>query len=551
MKPVRTRRWAATAALILLTGSVLAQAPATPGSLGMVVANHPLGVLAGMRVLAGGGNAVDAAVATAAALGAAEPYLSGLGGDGFMLVYWADDAEVYSLEFAGVAPVKAKPDLFKDGVVNFNGPLSIAVPGAAAGWAAALDRFGGLPLDRVLGPAIEIAERGFPASAYAADAMTWAAGPFFEWEEIGVRAWWDGDPVPPGVGDTIRNPMLAETYRTLARDGLRTFYTGPVADELVTFVQRHGGVLEQSDLAAYEANWQEPLRLEYRGNTLVTPSDQSTGGLATLQTLNVLEEFDTPAWDALGAERSHVLIEAVKLAAEDRTRYGGDPNGQAGPIPYGKLLSDEYAAQQSARIDLGRAADAPNAGVEQAGTSHIVVIDRFHNVVSMTVSLGSGWGSGMVAGTTGVVMNNSLTLFSLDHESATALAPGKRVAWNMTPMLVLDDRGAWLAIGTPGGTSIWQTMPQVVSLILDQGWTIEEAIQAPRFRWALSNTSVTFESRVPQETIDALAAMGHPVRTYADWSIEVGAVAAAMIDRDSGAFVGSADPRREGLVIGW
>jgi gamma-glutamyltranspeptidase/glutathione hydrolase len=518
----------------------------------MVVANHPLASVAGVRVLAEGGSAVDAAIATAAALGAAEPYLSGLGGDGFMLVYDAAEGTVHALEFAGVAPAAATPEAFADGFLPFDGPTSVVVPGAAAGWAEAHERYGVLGLDRVLAPAIEIAEHGFAASAYAADAMSWAAAQFFDWDEAGVQAWWGGDYVPPGVGDTIRNPRLAATYRALARDGLRSFYQGPIADEIVAFVGRHGGLLTADDLAAYEARWQTPLEIDYRGWRVLTPSDHTTGGLATLQVLQIVEGFAADRWGADDPERLHVLIEAVKLAAEERARYGGDPVHAGAPVPYERLLSDAHADELRTRIDLGAAAAGRPAGVEQPGTSHLVVVDRHGNVVSMTVSIGSGWGSGLVAGETGVVLNNELNLFALDPASPNALAPGKRVSWNMSPTLVMDDEGPVYALGTPGGTSIWQTLPQVLTLLLDQGSDLQAAVDAPRFRWALSGTSVSVEPRWPEATVAALEALGHPVRAYAvPFSIEVGAVAAVRLDRAEGRIVGAADPRREGLAVGW
>lgn len=545
------RRFLAAAAWAAL-GVACAQGVASPGNVGMVVANHPLASVAGVRVLAEGGSAVDAAIATAAALGAAEPYLSGLGGDGFLLVYDAAQGTVHALEFAGVAPAAATLDAFAEGFLPFDGPSAAVVPGAAAGWAAAHERFGVLGLDRVLAPAIEIAEHGFVASAYAADAMTWAAAQFFDWEEAGVQAWWGGEVVPPGVGDTIRNPRLAATYRALARDGLRSFYDGPIADELVAFATRHGGLLTAEDLRGYEARWQEPLEIDYRGWRVLAPSDHTTGGLATLQVLQIVEGFAPDRWRADDPERLHVLIEAVKLAAEDRARYGGDPEYAGVPMPYATLLSDAHADELRARIDLGAAAAGRPAGVEQPGTSHIVVVDRHGNVASMTVSIGSGWGSGFVAGETGVVLNNELNLFSLDPASPNVVAPGKRVLWNMAPTLVLDEEGPVYALGTPGGTSIWQTLPQVLTLVLDHGWDLQAAVDAPRFRWALSGSSVSIEPRVPEATLEALEALGHPVRAYAvPYSIEVGAVAGVVLDRDGGRIVGAADPRREGLAVGW
>ena len=532
----------------LLSGVALGQPSVAGGSTGVAATNHPMATFVAMEVLLEGGNAVDAAVAAAATLGVAEPYLSGLGGDGFMLVYWAQDDEVYALDFSGRAP--AGLDTLEGGMIPFEGPNSVAVPGAAAGWHAALERFGTLPVEQILEPAASLAQEGFPASAYAADAMSWAAAQFLDWEEMGALAWWDGEFFPPGVGDTIRNERLAQTYRSLAENGLLSFYDGEIAAEIVDTVQRLGGVLTAEDLMGIEARWVEPISVGYRGYEVFAPPLNSTGGLATLQALRILEGFELGSLEPESAEWLHLLIESAKLAAADRAVWGGDPEFLAEEIPYGRLLSSGHADELRAKIDPQRSQHPGEIGENQQGTSHISIADRHGNLVSMTLSIGAGWGSGFVAGETGVVLNNSLSLFDASGESAARLEPGKRVPWNMSPLIIYDGDTPWMAIGTPGGTGIWQTLPQVISRIVDHDQPVDEAVIAPRFRWNLSSVRVNIEERFPEPTLATLEEMGHEVSRVLEFAELMGAVTAVYVD-DDGRLQGVADPRREGYVIGW
>jgi gamma-glutamyltranspeptidase/glutathione hydrolase len=540
----------AGAIALVFTGLAVADTGLLPGSPGMIATNQPLAAMAGMNILAAGGNAIDAAISAAAVLGVSEPYLSGLGGDGFMIVYWAETGDVQVLDFSGQAPAAVADVLLEEGSIPVDGPASAVVPGAAAGWEAARERYATLELAELLQPAIELAESGFPATAYAADAMSWAAGLFYEWDEIGALTWWNGELAPPGAGELILNERLAATYRKLAQDGLMSFYDGEVSRELLAAVNEHGGVISAEDFRSFSVGWSEPLHINYRGYDLFSPRLNSTGGLATMQIMKILEGFDVASWESQPGTYLHVLIEAVKLAAMDRVRWGGDPDFLAEPIPYERLLSDDYAAELREKIDMEHIAAARPVGGEQPGTSHISVVDAAGNRVALTMSIGSGWGSGFVAGETGIVLNNSLSLFNSDGDSAAYLEPRKRVPWNMAPMLVFREDLPWLALGTPGGTGIWQTMPQVLTRLIDFGQTLEEAIEAPRFRWLLSGDTVGIEDRFGDEVSAELASRGHQVRDYGSWSIAAGAVNGVERVTDHPP-AGAVDPRREGFVVGW
>lgn len=546
---------AALVAIVAAIGGPASQAQSQSlpgGSQGMVAANHPLATFAGMDVLLDGGNAVDAAVATAATLGVVEPALSGLGGDGVMLIYWAEADEVHALSFAGKAPDAISGGRFaEEGLLPARGPRSVVVPGAPAGWDAALERFGSLPIERILAPAIDLAENGYPASAFAAEAQGWAAQQFLDYDEVGAEAWWGGDFMPPQVGDMIRNPRLGNTYRELAEQGLNSFYSGEIATTIIGFLEGHGGFLTTEDFEAYDVSWHEPLTTTYRDFEIFTARRHSSGGLATLQILSILEGFDLGGLQLNGVEYTHLVVEAVKLAAADRAVWSGDPAFLADAIPYERLLSKEYAAERRALIDLDRAAPDVQAGIEQPGTSHVSVVDRAGNMVSLTVSLGLGWGSGVVAGETGVVMNNGLAMFDLDPESPTHIDGGKRVTWNMAPVLVAQDGQPFIVLGTPGGTGIWQVTPQILTKVLDFGLDLRSAIESPRFRWELSGLGLGLESRIGADTREGLEELGHDVYEYEAWSISVGAANGIVIDFDEGVMEGAADPRREGYVIGW
>jgi gamma-glutamyltranspeptidase len=540
--------WAAVAGMPLPTGAQETTRPFVGGSQAMVAANHPQAAAVGLQVLSTGGNAVDAAVATAAALGVVEPYLSGAGGDGFMLIYQAATGQVHLLNFTGRAPGELTGAHFPEGI-DGRGPLPVLVPGAVAGWEAARARFGTMTAAELLAPSIRLAEEGYPLTPFAAERHRNA--PFFrEWGGAAAEAWWGGGD-PPLTGETIRNPKLARTYRTLAEQGFGAFYKGEIAEEMVASMRRHGGVLSLQDLASYQANWEEPLSTTYRGFQVFTPRPNSSGGLAIPQILNILEGYDLAAMGENSPDYLHLLIEAVKLAAADRAEWSGDPGFMPVEIPYHRLLSKEYAEEQRGRIQMDQAAMNPSAGVSQSGTTHLTVVDREGNMVSLTATAGDFWGAGFVAGETGVLLNNGISWFELDPGSPAYVEPGKRTRWNMSPVIITREGQPFAALGTPGGTGIWQTLPQVITKLVDFGMDIQSAIESPRFRWGLSGLGVQVESRVPEDVLFELLLRGHEVGTYPDWTSSVGGVNGVVVDRASGALMGGADPRRDGYVMGW
>lgn len=543
------------AVLLVMTVAVTgfaAYRPVIIGTNGIVISNHPLATFAGVETLQKGGNAVDAAIATAAALGVVEPYLSGPGGDGFLMFYEAATGQIYFLNMTGRAPAALTLEHFTEqGASRSRGPFASLIPGAVAGWDMARERFGRLSPAEILAPAIRLAEEGYPATEMAAREHRNAQGYFLDWDEAGAQAWWGGALNPPNAGDIIRNPKIARTYRTMAEEGFRAFYDGWIAEEIVRFNNKHGGVFSLDDFRNLEVYWEEPLQSTYRGYHIFTPRPNSSGGLAVPQILNIIEGFDIKSLGVNTPEYIHIMIEAIKLAAADRAEWAGDPLFMDVEIPYDILLSKEYAAERRAQIDLNRAAADVKAGIEQPGTSHITVVDKDGNLASMTMTLGSAWGSGMVAGETGLVLNNGVNWFEVDPTSPAVVEGGKRTRWNMAPAILLRPDGQpYMAIGASGGTGIWQTIPQVITKIIDFGMNPQDAVESPRFTYSLSGVRISVETRL-SDTFEALTALGHQVSPLGDWATSAGSVHVIVVNPETGAKFGGADPRREGYAIGW
>lgn len=524
--------------------------PVVGGTQGMVASNHPLASMAGIEVMMKGGNAFDAVIAVGAALGVVEPMMSGLGGVGWMILHSARTGETHVLNFGGRSPAALSADNFPDGIGN-RGPLVALVPGSAAAWEALSKRFGTMSPAELLAPAIRLARDGYTLTRFGAARHAESAQVFLDRDGAGAKAWWGGNASPPQQGDIIRNPDLAATYERLAREGYPAFYRGETAREIATAFQQWGGVLTEADLAAYEVAWEEPIRTTYRGHELLGAAPNSSGGLAILQIMNILEGYDLRSMGLNSARYIHHVVEATKLAAEDRARWSGDPDFMDEPIPLQRLLSDEYAAEQRRRITPDRAAWTGPVGANQVGTTHYTVADGEGNLVAVTTTMGGGFGSGVMGGRSGVFLNNGVSWFELDPASPAYVQGGKRTRWNMGPTMVARDGVPFLALGTPGGTTIWQTQPQLLTKILDFGMDLQAAIESPRFRWELGGRTVRLEGRIPTGVLDGLRALGHEPEHLVDWTSGVGGMNAIHIDRSTGFLTGGADPRRDGYVIAW
>ncbi len=534
-----------------------AHRPVVMGRRGAVASAHYLATLAGQRMLMQGGNAIDAAVAIAAALNVVEPYMSGMGGVGYMFIYDAKSGKRIVLDYNGRSPYAADISLYDSEEAKYTGMLSPLVPGAAAGWLDALETYGTMDRATVFAPAIEYAEGGVPISLV--NHAFWTANehrlrPY----PTSVAQYLPGGVVPQ-PGTILRQPDLARTFRLLVEGGKEAFYRGPIGAEIVRFSQENGGLLTQRDLDHFATQWVEPISVNYRGYEVYCPPPPCSG-IQYLQTLNILEGFDMAAMGQNTPDAIHHFAEAMKLAGADRAEYA-----PALHPPTDGLLSKTYAARRRALIgttagDAGgeRFTSAKRAHEITAGnpyampqsTTHFDAADAHGNAVSVTQTLGAAFGSGVVFGNTGLAINDFMYWMDRDPASPNAIAPHKAVEQCLSPAQVWRDGKLFMCIGTPGSFGIMQTTPQMIANVLDHGFSIQAAIEAPRFR-TTSGTGLLMEGRFPIGVRDALAAMGHVIEVTEDWSVLVGGGQGIMVDPDSGALMGGADPRRDGYALAW
>lgn len=536
------------------------RAPAV-GRNGVVAAAHGLAATAGLRVLFDGGSAVDAAVAVGAALGVVEPFMSGIGGGGgFMLIYEAATRSVHALDYLGTAPAAADATAFANLDELDTDVRSATVPSVLSGWLAAQARFGRLDRARVFQPAIELAEHGWPVSP-------WAAGIFGNYAfrlKRHSRATAGGylvDGEPPRAGSIVAQPDLARSYRQIADGGADVFYQGELGQRLVQAIAAAGGWITPADLAAYAPRWQEALVTDYRGWQVHTSSPPSSG-FQYLECLKMLEAADLKALGHNSADYLHLLLETIKLASADRTAYA-----TADLATIRELFSPAYANTRRQSIDPTRA--APSEGeryladksdevrpgaltpVAAEHTTHFETADRWGNLVAVTQSNGAPFGSGFVAGDTGVVVNNFLYWTDLDAASPNYLRGGQRQREiPMAPCVVTRDGQLVLGIGTPGSYGILQTTLQMVLNALDFDMPIQAAIEAPRVR-AFERFRVDVEGRVDQGVIADLGRRGHDVRLLEPWTWAVGGGHGIRVDAAARALQGGADPRRDGQAVAY
>ena len=539
----------------------LANRPAAMGVNGMVTSAHPLASLAGQRMLMEGGNAFDAAVATAAALNVVEPYMSGAGGVGVALAHVGAEGRVRALNFSGRAPRSATHDRFTDDTKQ-TGILAPLVPGNVAGWLTLHETYGTLDRERVFRPAIDYADGGFPVTHLNSRIMASSAARLSTYPSGSIIL--DGNGKTPAPGARLRMPQLAKSLRQIAVGGKETFYRGELAQRLVAGNQAMGGLYTLDDLADYEAEWQEPIGIDYRGYRIHTTPPNSSG-FQVLETLKIMEGFSGTDVIFQHPVTLHLLMEAIKLAVTDRIRYGGDPDQVHTPLD--GLLSDAYAEKQRGRISreqvsvvsgehftrqiptgslLAGSPDEFDGGM----TTHFATADRDGNVVTVTQTLGGGFGCAVAPGDTGIFLNNMSFWFDLEEGSPNLIGPGKRVDFCLAPTQTLRDGKFFLSIGTPGGWGILQTTAQFLMHVLDYGMNVQAAIEAPRFR-CIEGRRVEMEERFPTQVRRALEDMGHDVGVVEAFSMSVGGCHGIQIDSREGVFQGGADPRRDGFAIGW
>ncbi|MCB0116370.1 MAG: gamma-glutamyltransferase [Caldilineaceae bacterium] len=545
---------------------------------GMVAAKHPLAAEAGLRVLQEGGNAIDAAITTALAMGVVEPYMSGIGGGGFMLYQDAESGESHFLDYFMPAPANATPDMYEietagatdtlgfRGVkddANLIGHRAVGVPGLIAGAAAALERFGTISLADALAPAIGFAGDGFPVSWYTmlriANAMELISR-FPATAEIFLK---DGRFVPnadtPAGPNKLIQSDLARSMQQIADGGSGVFYGGAVGKAIVDELSAHGNPMTLADLTGYEAQWSTPRRVTYRdGYELVFAPN--TGGTTLAETFNLLEHFSFAGMKATDPEALHLFIEAAKIAYADRWQHLADE--RTVDVPWRQLESKEYARQRITDIDRAKAAVAVKAGQFGNGqasapegdggcTTHLSVVDRNRNMVSITQTINMVFGSGVTAAGTGILLNDTMVLFDPNPGRANSIAGGKRPLSSMTPMMVLKDGKPFLTVGAPGGRLIIGTVMKVIHNVIDLGMGIQEACD--QVLVDASTPKILTNAAMGEAAIAGLTAMGHDLNLrQQDFLPRLFAIPTGiLVDPQTGKLHGGADSYHPGVAIGY
>lgn len=547
--------------------------PVVMGRNGMVCSGHPLASQAGIRVLQQGGNAVDAALAVSAVLGVVEPQSSGIGGDGFIMLYRRDTGRVEVINATGAAPRAATREAYLPDGLPMYGARSVSTPCLVDGLLEMHARHGSVSLAAAFDPAIDLCENGFPVSNHLAHEL--ARSPHLL-DYPGSRAVFAPEGHPLTGGEILRQADLGWSYRRIAEQGREAFYEGELAAAMLRASERHGGLLAESDFRACRAEWMEPISTTYRGHTVYEAPPNSSGHVL-LQELNMVELFDLAALEYLSAESVHLMVEAKRLAFADREAYMADPAFV--DVPLRGLISKEYARERAALIDHdwasavveagdpwryeGRprpAGAARRGGRLQEDTTCFAVVDRAGNAVCQLQSVQSVFGSGIVAEGTGILLNNRMTYWHLDEDHPNCLAPGKRVRHTMNPVMVFHEGKLFLVLGTPGADTQVQTNLQMITDVVDYGLNVSEAVESPRWRHLQSPTESTIphicedalqmEGRFPAATVQELRDKGQPVKPIGDWEAS-GSEMMIEVNAETGALFGAADPRRDGYAIGW
>lgn len=521
---------------------------------GMVAAAHPLAAQAGLEILKKGGNAIDAALATGFALNVVESLASGIGGGGFILIHTKDGQDI-ALDFRGMAPgyvdATYKKRLLQKGDPNRTSHVSVAIPGMVAGYEEALKKYGTMTMAEVVQPAIDIAEKGFPFSDFMAKYASDKYEAFLNNnDEANVPFLIDGLVADPG--DIIKRPKLAKAFRLIGEKGAQgAFYNGPIGRSMVKRLNELGSSMTMEDLQAYKVAERTPIKGDYRGYQIISMPPTSSGGLAVVETLNILENYPVSAWEHSSLTHIQHLREAFKIAFADRKKFVADPDFHK--IPVKMMISKEYAKERLEEIRSNRTKKyrPGKPDDEHWSTTHFSVADAEGNIVAVTQTLVHFFGSTIFDPEYGFNYNDEMTSFSSNALSVNAPEPRKRALSSMTPTVVLDKDGkAFMTLGSPGSSRIINAVTQIISNVIDFKMNIDEAIEAPR-QAGTWGVSLHLEGHIPDVETKAktLKEMGHKVKLKKKYDLYFGGAQAIMF-RD-GKLVGGADSRRDGVAVGF
>jgi len=522
---------------------------------GMAATSHPLATQTAIEVLQRGGNAIDAAIAANAVLGLMEPTGCGIGGDLFAIIWSADDNKLYGLNSSGPAPKNISIDkLLAKNLEQIPpyGPLPVTVPGAVAGWKELHNKFGSLPFENLFQEAIDYSENGFPVTEVVAYYLDLSAERFSSYPNF--KEVWMPKGKTPSKGDVFKNPQLASTYKKIAITGGKDFYEGEIANEIVRFINEQGGYFALDDLKNYSPEWIEPVSTNYRGFEVweLPPNGQ---GIAALQILNILENYDIQKLGFGSAEYIHLFTEAKKVVYEDRAKYYADQNFSN--VPVSELISKEYAKSRMRLIDLKNASKSFNPGnLEDGDTVYLTVSDKYGNMVSLIQSNYRGMGSGMVPNNLGFMLQDRGEMFSLDKSHKNSLVGGKRPFHTIIPAFITKDNKPYISFGLMGGAMQPQGHAQIVINIVDFKMNLQEAGDAPRIRHVgssqptgekmLDGGYLSLEKGISEEEINKLKKLGHKLQYDLGG---FGGYQAIMLK--DGVYYGASDSRKDGQASGY
>ena len=538
-----------------ITGLPFASRSEVIGQHGMAATSHPLATQAAIDILKDGGNAIDAAIAANALLGLVEPTGCGVGGDLFAIIWDAKTKQLYGLNASGPSPKNSSIEFMKSkGITQIPryGPHPVTVPGAVAGWSAMHKRFGNKEFHTLFESAIDYAVNGFPVTELIAYYLEGSAENFQNFPNF--KSVWMPNGTIPKKGDIFRNPHLANTYQSIANSYGESFYKGEIAEEIVKSLKQQGGAMQMSDLINYAPEWVEPVSTNYRGFDVweLPPNGQ---GIAALQILNILENFDISSMTLDSTEYIHLFTEAKKLAYEDRAKFYADP--KFADIPLERLISKKYARERSKLINLEQAADSFEAGnLENGDTIYLTVADKDGNMVSLIQSNYWGMGSGMVPNNVGFMLHDRGMMFSLDPEHNNSLIGGKRPFHTIIPAFVTHDGDPFISFGVMGGAMQPQGHAQIIINLIDFGMNLQEAGDAPRIRHSGSSQPtgevmtkggyLSLESGFSQKTRDGLEILGHKIQD------EIGGYGGYQaIMKKNDVYLGASESRKDGQASGY
>ena len=509
----------------------------------------------GAEILRKGGNAIDAAVAAGFALGVVEPNSSGLGGGGFMLIRIAKTGETVFIDFRERAPQKSSPEMWKvgkDGKVVGNqkleGGKAAAVPGEVAGLLYALENYGTMSREQVIRPAANLAKNGFYVTPTLSNDMKSQFDKLEKYPES-AKVFLNKEGLPYEVDDLFTNPDMAKTLDIIIKNGKDGFYKGEVAEAIVKTLNKYDGLYTMEDLANYKPLVRQPVKGTYRGYEIISSPSPSSGGAIVIEILNILENFDVGSLKVNSPEYLHLFSEAYKLAYADRAKYMGDSDYT--PVPMKGFVSKKYAKEIAKEIDLKVSHESKAHDpwlYESEDTTHYSIADKEGNMVAITKTVNGLFGNSVVVDGYGFVMNNEMDDFVLGAGHPNSVAPNKTPLSSMSPTIVLKDGKPFMVLGSPGATKIISTVSQVISRVIDHKMGMQEAIDTPRL-WDNTSNKINVETRISDETIKQLEAMGHKVNKTSEWDRGMGSVQGVLY-KSNGTLEGGADPRRDGKALG-